>query len=295
MVYLLIVVVAFLAGCGITGGGATALPPTIFVTESVRLLGVSDMQGTTWWQLGTAGSDIGEFRTPNHVVRDSAGRFYISDGNRLVRFDDLTGRNWIALSGFGCAYGVAFDAAGRIYIADRCGYRVVRIDNMTGAGWTSYGSCCVGVGRFWEPTDVAVDAQGRIYLADMMNERIVRIDDMNGTGWTEFGSGGGGPGQLHWPWGVALDSSGRIYIADSANGRVVRVDDMNGTNWITDANFGQPWGVHVTASGRIYAADRNDNKIVRMENMSGGGRVILRCGPAPTDPCFNGPISVWGP
>jgi DNA-binding beta-propeller fold protein YncE len=287
---------ALLSSCGGGTTGALALPPTIFIADAGRLVGVSDMMGTSWYLLNQSGP-LSVITNVNHVTRDATGRFYVSEGLRIVRFDDLTGKNIAALSGFGGATGVAFDAQGRMYVADRGNYRIVRVDDMAGAGWVTYGSCCTGVGRFWDPIDVAVDGQGRIYVADMMNDRIVRINDMTGAGWVTFGTPGGAPGQLHWPWGVDVDGTGRIYIADSANGRIVRVDDMSGTNWIADAFFRSPWGVQVSPSGRIYAADRGESKIVRMDNMSGGGRIELRCDPrGPSGGnCFIGPEGVWGP
>jgi hypothetical protein len=65
--------------------------------------------------------------------------------NRLVRIDDMNGTNWTTMSGIGAGVGqfaqyvapVAFDASGRIYVADAGNRRLVRMDDMNGTNWTT--------------------------------------------------------------------------------------------------------------------------------------------------------------
>jgi len=55
--------------------------------------------------------------------------------------DDMNGANWTTFSGTGSGVGqfaqyaspVAFDASGRIYVADTGNARIVRMDDMSGA------------------------------------------------------------------------------------------------------------------------------------------------------------------
>jgi hypothetical protein len=104
------------------------------------------MVGTSWYVLNQGALSV--LGIVNHVMRDATGRFYVSDGLRVVRFDDTSGKNIAALSGFGGAYGVGFDAQGRMYVADRGNHRIVRVDDIAGAGWVTYGSCLHRRGAF---------------------------------------------------------------------------------------------------------------------------------------------------
>lgn len=211
--------------------------------------------------------------------------FYYSDSEQIHRSDDLQGTNQISFDGaqgggFYGAYGLALDAAGRIYVSDTYNCRVVRTDDMIGTNWTTYGGTCgSGQGQFYDPSGIAVDSTGRIYVMDTGNSRLVRIDDMSGTNWVTFSSVGTGTGQLSQFLSVAVDSAGRIYVPDA--GRLVRMDDMTGANFtvLTQSPpingysyiFEQPIAVALDSTGRIYVADNvaSGATVVRVDDMTG--------------------------
>ena len=243
-----------------------------------RVIRVDDMQGNGWVTYGepaTSNELVGKFTGPNAVRLDSKERIYVLDQgyNQVVRFDDMTGKNWVAFGKKGtnikdwpqnsvahCDTGPApgtyhddaavnvfyspkaleVDSQGRIYVSDKCNYRIVRFDDMTGKNWVSFGGKRgSGMGEFGDELNgIAVGPDGKIYIADEHNHRIVRIDDMTGKGWTVFGSQGGGVNQFHQPHDIAISKSGKIYITDTFhNDRIVRFDDMTGKNWITYAPY----------------------------------------------------------
>jgi sugar lactone lactonase YvrE len=128
--------------------------------------------------------------------------------------------------------GIAFDAAGNLYIADTNNYRIRRVapaglvSTIAGAG--TYG--CTGDGgpataaKLSTPTGVEVDSVGNIYIADYMCNRVRRvtpdgtITTIAGTGTFGF-EGDGGPAAnafLGWPSDVAVDASGGIWFADTS-------------------------------------------------------------------------------
>ena len=107
--------------------------------------------------------------------------------------------------------GVAVDASGNIFIADRHNHRVRRIgtDGIittvagTGTGGYSGDGGAATSAQLYYPWDVAVDAGGVIFVTDNWNNRVRRID-VDGTISTFAGigptyplegsfSGGGGP------------------------------------------------------------------------------------------------------
>lgn len=140
-------------------------------------------------------------------------KIYISDfwNNRVVRINDIEGKDFIALGNKGHDQGqffsprsIALDSKGWIYVVDSDNNRIIRMDDIYGHGWTAYGHQGKGVGEFWTPTGIAVDRSGRIYIADFGNDRIVRFDDMKGTNWVSWGIHGAGIGELAGPFSIAV-------------------------------------------------------------------------------------------
>jgi streptogramin lyase len=114
---------------------------------------MDDMKGTNWVSYGSLGSGVGQFnkvpdvfKGPQSIFVDQAGKIYIADaGNaRIVRIDDLTGKNWMTFGANGDgrgqqkgSVGIFIDSKGRIHLTDPLNNRVIRIDDMSGAGWTT--------------------------------------------------------------------------------------------------------------------------------------------------------------
>jgi uncharacterized protein (TIGR03437 family) len=135
--------------------------------------------------------------------------------------------------------GVAVDAAGNLYIADRNNYRVRKVSSSgiitTVAGNGGYmfsgdGGPATSASLAY-PSGVAVDAAGNLYIADMDNHRIRKVAPAGAITtvagkWQGGYSGDGGPAtsaSLAYPSGVAVDAAGNLYIADAANDRIRKV------------------------------------------------------------------------
>lgn len=213
--------------------------------ERRRFVRIDDMSGKGLIAFGTTGKGRGQFNYPCGICIDAQDRIYITDtsaemgpkANRVVRMDDMTGKNWQVFDLLEEPTGVAVDRAGHIYIANFAGDAITRIDSMDGKGFKEFGKSGSGKGEFSRPARIALDAQGRIYVTDLGNNRIVRIDDITGKNWTAFGTKGRGKNQFELPYSITVDPQSRIYITDAPNDRIVRIDDMTGKNWTT---FGPP-------------------------------------------------------
>jgi len=265
-------------GYGATGdnGPATAarlIYPTYLALDSAGDLYISDYGTqsvrrvsngiiTTVAGTGTQGfsGDNGpatsaELSNPAGVAVDSTGTLYIADqSNRRIRAVSkgvistvagtgnagLSGDNGPAISAqLGGPTGIAFDAAGDLYIAD--GYRIRKVTSgvittIAGNGMQFSGNGGPATSAQIEnPADVAVDSSGGVYFyAEPGPEAIFKVIDgvMNtfaGTG-TEGFSGDNGPAidaQFASVGGIAVDSSGNSYISDFGNNRIREVS--NGT------------------------------------------------------------------
>ena len=123
--------------------------------------------------------------------------------------------------------GLAFDAAGTLYVADSASNRVLRVDRK-GAIST--------FAKLAHPDGLAADAHGNLYVAEPEQNVVRRIDAQGtittvaGTGAAGF-SGDGGPAtkaRLNRPSALAVDTKGNLYIGDHDNG-VIRKVDRRGT------------------------------------------------------------------
>ncbi|NOT60323.1 MAG: HYR domain-containing protein, partial [Acidobacteria bacterium] len=195
-----------------------------------------------------------------------SGNFlYIADtGNSRIRRVDLENNNITTYAGDGTTgangdggvatsanlnnpVGLAFDAAGNLYIADRANHRIRRVDAITKNITTVAGTGLPGAAgddaaataaQLNSPNDVAVDAAGNVYIADQGNHRIRRImtngviKSVAGTGQFGFGADNGPAllAPLNAPAAIEVDPQGNLFIADNGNLRVRRLTASTGTS-----------------------------------------------------------------
>ena len=195
---------------------------------------------------------------PRGLAFDPAGNLFIADsGNHVIRriaasdgtITTVAGAGSRGFSGDGgpatrarlnTPDGVAFDAAGNLYIADTLNHRIRKVNRagtiVTVAGngaISTVGHSTGGFGFSGDggpavyaqlsiPEGVAVDAHGNIYIADTGNDRIRRVDTKGiirtvaGTGNNPY-SGDGGPAtraNLYAPVGIAIGPGGSVYFSE---------------------------------------------------------------------------------
>ena len=181
--------------------------------------------------------------------------------------------------------GVAFDAAGNLYIADTGHHRIRRVDGATGIITTVAGTGDRGFGgdgraatsaKLNYPDHVALDAFGNLFIADDSNNRIRRVDASTQVITTVAGTGDAGDNgdeqlakfaRLTTPHGVMVDPVGNLFISDTGNHRVRYVDPSGvihafaGTGALGDsgdagnpklARLRAPIGLGRDAGGNIY-------------------------------------------
>jgi sugar lactone lactonase YvrE len=203
---------------------------------------------------GTAGFADGsgvaaQFYSPYGVAVDALGNVYVADavnhrirkvtpsgtvstlaGSGTAGFADSTGTN----AQFNNPFGVAVDASGNVYVADRLNHRIRKITptgTVSTLAGSTYGSAD-GAGtnaQFSSLEGVTVDASGNVYVADTPNQRIRKItpsgtvSTLAGSATAGFADGSGTAAQFNRPTGVAVDASGNVYVADALNSRIRKI------------------------------------------------------------------------
>lgn len=186
--------------------------------------------------------------------------------------------------------GIAFDAAGNLYIADTDA-QIVQEVNLAGIittvagtgeqGFSGDGGAATSA-DLDSPVGVAVDGGGNIYIADTHNQRIREVTNgtittIAGTGAAGF-SGDGGTAtsaMLDLPTAIAVDSKGNIYIADTNNNRIREISGGkistvagNGSQaysgdggQATAAGLDSPSGVAVDSVLNLYIGDTHNQRV----------------------------------
>ncbi len=258
------------------------------------------------------------FDFPTGVAVDGAGNVYVADEyNHTIRKVTPVGTNWVVTTVAGLAgytgsangtnstarfyypEGVAVDANGNLYVADRNNDTIREVTPVgtnwvvtTLAGLARYTGSANGtnsVARFDFPTGVAVDSATNLYVADGYNYTIRKVTPV-GTNWvvttlagqalsSGFNDGTGNAARFYYPEGLAVDANGNLYVADTDNDTIRKVTPV-GTNWVVTtlaglagsygsangtgsaARFHFTAGVAVDGAGNVYVADE-DNYTIR--------------------------------
>jgi hypothetical protein len=255
--------------------------------------------------------------SPTDVAFSPAGELYIADSNNSVirkidsagNITTVVGNGADAEAGDGgpatsasLTYpaGIAFDAAGNLYIADFSG--AIRKVNTSGIISTMSFNNIPGVfSGFGSPQLLRLGPDGSIYVPDNSLQQVLKFDSAGnvtliaGGGSGGLYSGDGGPATsatLNSPSAVSFDTSGDIFIADEENHAIRKVNAAgiistvagNGSPGFggdggpaTLALFNQPGGLAFNSSG-LFIADGTNERIRRIDStgtistVAGNGR-----------------------
>ncbi len=278
-------------GDGVTGGAANAFlncPAGIAVDSSLNVY-VSDYNNYVVRKINTSTNTI------TTIAGIGGSRGYTGDGSPATNFE------------LNFPDGLALDASGDLYIADRynCRVRKLVLSTSTISTYAGTGSCTYGgdtglaaSAHLNYPGGVAIDSAGNIYIADTDDYRIRYVAKSSGNIYTIAGDGvygfAGDAGQAasaeitYVYEGIAVNAAGTLVtIADYSNYRVRQftltgipntgtINTVAGTGSpgfsgdggpALSADLYEPEGVAVTGAS-VYLADRNNDRI-RLFTVSG--------------------------
>jgi len=241
------------------------------------------------------------FSLPQGIVASPSGTVYVADSsnNRIRKITPagevttFAGSTQGSADGSGAAAqfnnprGLAIDANGTLYVADRYNYRIRKITPAgvvsTLAGSTIGNADGTGTAaQFNMPYSLAVDSSGTVYTVDAFNNRIRKITPtgvvttLAGTS-PGFLDGTGTAARFNEPYGIAVDPWGVIYVADTFNHRIRKITSTGVVTTLagsslgaTDgtgsgAQFNYPVGLTIDSAGTIYVVDNENDRIRKIQ------------------------------
>ena len=185
------------------------------------------------------------FNEPDGLAFDAAGNLYVANaGTGTV--DKVTPAGVVSTfaSGFNDPFGLAFDAAGNLYVAN---FGVDTVSEVTPAGVVS-----TFASGFNEPVGLAFDAAGNLYVA---NFGVGTVSEVTPAGMVSaFASG------FSDPQSMAFDAHGNLYVANGNAGTVSEVTPA-GVVSTFDSGFSGPVGLAFDVHGNLYVANFNADTV----------------------------------
>jgi DNA-binding beta-propeller fold protein YncE len=189
----------------------------------------------------------------------SSGKIYVVNvlNNTMTTYNaDGSASTPTITSGLSGPFGVAVDAAGKIYVVN---------DNSTVTAYDVDGNrttptITAGLNN---SLGVAVDATGKIYVTSADSDTVTTYNP-DGSASTPTITAG-----LNFPIGLAVDAAGKIYVANFGNNTVTTYNaDGSRTMPTITAGLIGPVGVALDAAGKIYVTN-SDNNTVTTYNADG--------------------------
>jgi len=260
-------------------GGASAAGAAIYSPEGRPLIESFDVAGTGEYDELNGAADEASFRHPESILSLRDGSLLVADtGNHRIRLIEDGEASVYAgievsvllddaglpagafrdgasdLSFFWSPAGLAADAKGNVYVADKGNHAIRKIaangmvSTIAGNGVLGYQDGAGAEAAFYAPSDVAVAKDGTVYVADTLNH-VIRKIDANGNVTTlnalseravepfegvveaagDFKDGPIAEALFNEPTGLALDAKGNLYVSDTGNQRIRYIDFDAGT------------------------------------------------------------------
>jgi uncharacterized protein (TIGR03437 family) len=164
--------------------------------------------------------------------------------------------------------GVAADAFGNIYVADRDNHRIRKVA-VDGTITTIAGTGIVGnlgdggiatQAQLNSPSSVTLDTNGDLYIADTGNHRVRKISPAGNIIAVSF------PG-LDTPAYALADGAGNIYVADTGLGAIVKRTPAGVVTQLV-THLGSPGALALDSNGNLFFTDTKAKRISKLDTSS---------------------------
>jgi sugar lactone lactonase YvrE len=288
--------------------------------------------GSSGFANGTKAAAVFDF--PTGVAINNLGYLIVSDNvNEAIRLVTPLGvvgticgtagqsgyKNTTDSVLFNSPQGVALDAAGNVYIADKNDsvIRVITTASVTSTYAGIKSDATFTTKAFSAPTGLATDAAGNLFVSDIRLNTITKITPKGvittvaGSGQSGNANGTGTAATFNQPTALVVDGAGNIYVADAVNNEIRlintqgqvstfagsgNVGSSNGKG--TAASFNQPSGIAIDSQGNLYVADSGNNLIREIASdgtvttLAGTGAFGATNGSSPLTSTFSAPTGL---
>lgn len=276
--------------------------------------------------LEDGGSSTARLRSPFDLVINPNGEILVADyGNHAIRKISLVGADYkitTLAGGVGAGFrdtdassaqfdgpsGLALDADGNLFIADRNNSRIrklsteLKVSTITGTGVRGFNDAELDKAVFNNPEFLLILENGSILVADKSNARIRKIDsnlerseraeviaksDYEVSTFAGLGNSGYRDGSkkinlFSKPQGMAIDKNGNIYLADESNHRIRMITSTGQSSTIAGtgdagsdngaghaASFKNPKDIVIDSLGNLYVSDYGNHLIRKISFNTG--------------------------
>jgi ABC-type Fe3+ transport system permease subunit/DNA-binding beta-propeller fold protein YncE len=262
------------------GPGQFVYPRAIAYDDRSDSFFVADRAGRVQ-HIDRSGGFLGGWQMPEFARGKPVGLTVGPDGNlwvpdthyqRVIVFTPAGkivrqfGREGTAPGEFIFPTDIAFDAAGRVYVAEYGGNDRVQVFTPTGEPIGVIGSSGRDLTQLARPQAILIVGD-ELFIADSCNHRI-SVWSLEGRHLRNLGQMGENPGEFRFPYGLDLDRDGMLVVAEFGNNRVQRIDPrdgsprgMFGTPGRRPGEFVTPWAVAVDRGGRVVTVDGGNNRL----------------------------------
>ena len=189
-----------------------------------------------------------QFSAAGETIDETAGTFSIP----ITLSGTVSGTgtptvSTFASSGLGSPAGLAFDAAGNLYVAD---VRGTTVSKVTPAGAVS--TFASGING---PDGLAFDAAGNLYVGIVNGTAVDKVTPAGVV--SAFASG------LNAPDGLAFDTAGNLYVANEYTNTVSKVTPAGVVSTFA-SGFNVPRGLAFDAAGNLYVVNAGDYSVSKV-------------------------------
>jgi len=187
---------------------------------------------------------------PTGLAFDAAGNLYVANYNAgSITQVTPAGVQTTFATGFTQPAGLAFDAAGNLYVANQPG----SIDMVTPGGVVS-----VFATGFDEANDLVFDTAGNLYVASPNTSGVGYISMVTPAGVvTTFVAA------IARPTGMVFDAAGNLYAANFDGNTVSKITPQGVVSTFA-SGFNSPNGVSIDQSGNLYVGNIGDGTVNRV-------------------------------
>lgn len=184
---------------------------------------------------------------------------------RQLTFAQVFGKGGFGHGDFNQNRGLAFDARGRLFVADTENGRVHIFDthgNPVGHIKPQPSTECF---RF--PKSVAISPQGIVYISDDLDHRVYKFD-LSGKPLGVWRRGRSADEQPAVPGRILITPEGSLYVSEPNNHRVVVFDASERQTGLVSSGLAAPSGLAMDAQGRLHVID-STNAVVNAYDKTG--------------------------